>query len=285
MLKVCLTHDIDRIYKSYQYITRLYRAISNNDTKAIWHQVQSLATKNPYWGFDSMIKIEENYNVRSTVFFLNETMRPNLLRPNSYKLTFGRYKISDKRIVNVMHYLDRNGWEIGLHGSYNSFKNEEMLRNERESLMEIVGHEICGIRQHYLNIGERTWEYQKKVGFVYDASFGFNNNIGFKDDKTMPFSPFGDYFYVFPLPLMDICFMSIDNKWMQFEQLLDVCERDNGYLVVNFHQNTFHGIDFPGFKEAYISIIERCIARGAEFLTLSEAYQQILNQDNPLVQF
>lgn len=280
MIKVCLSHDIDRICKSYQYITRCYRAFRKRDFKAMRLQFKSLATRNPYWGFDDMIAIEEKYKVRSTVFFLNETMKVNVFQPKSYKLAMGRYSITGTKIKNTICYLDKNGWEIGLHGSYNSYNDEELLKHERDLLVEIVGHEIIGVRQHYLNISDKTWSYQKQVGFKYDASFGYNNEVGFKNNRISPFSPFGDEFYVFPLPLMDICFMSLDDRWFRFEQLLDVCEKDNGFLVVNFHQNTFHNIDFPGFKDAYISIIEKCIERGSEFLTLAEAYHQVLRRND-----
>lgn len=273
MLKVCLTHDIDRVVKSHQYITRTARALLQLDHKSLIRQGRSLFDKHPYWGFDKMIEIENKNKVKSTVFFLNESIKHDILKPSTYKLSAGRYKIHDKRIVDIIQYLDANGWEIGVHGSYRSYKDIELLKREKAVLEEIVGHEVIGIRQHYLNMNDMTWKYQYEAGFKYDSTLGFTRKIGFKDGHVTPFSPFNNDFFVFPLALMDFCFMETPNKWEEFEKLIDHCERENGLFVVNYHQNNFHEPDFPGYMDSYIEIIERCEKRGAAFMTIGDAYR------------
>lgn len=276
MLKVALTHDIDRTKKTYQHITKSLRALLKLDLKKLKNQIISILKRDNYWTFDEILKIEESYNVKSTYFFLNETIEFKLFHLKTYKLALGRYKILNKKIVDLIKYLDQKGFEIGVHGSYNSFKNKELLEFEKKTLENIVGHEIIGIRQHYLNLDENTWKIQKEVGFKYDSSIGFCGNeakIGYVDGNIFPFKPLDDDFIVIPLVIMDANFMLIKNRWEEFKKLLDYCIVNNTYLVVNFHNHVYNELEFPGYKSAYKKIIEECLKKNAEFLTMNELYQ------------
>ena len=94
-----------------------------------------------------------------------------------------------KRLKILFYGLDKNGWEVGLHGSYNSFNNYALMKSEKQFLENILNHKVIGIRQHHLQIGEKTWEIQKECGFKYDSSLGFNEKIGFKNKQYKFFSP------------------------------------------------------------------------------------------------
>lgn len=277
MLKVCLTHDIDRIQKSYQYVTHSLRALKRLDLSGLKNQYKSLLTKNPYWGFDKLIEIENKYDVRSTIFFLNESIKVDPLKLKSYYLSMGRYDIQSPRVVEMIRYLDGNGWEIAVHGSYNSYQNLSLLKKEKETLEGIVGHEVRGIRQHHLNLDDNTWKLQKEAGFAYDSTLGYTRDIGFKDGIVAPYRPFDDGFIVFPLPIMDFCFNSHPDRWVKFEEIVDKCIEHNGILVLNYHQHIFHQPDFPGYADDYIQIIEKCIEKDATFKTMGQYYDQLMN--------
>ncbi|MCD4677612.1 MAG: polysaccharide deacetylase family protein [Desulfobacula sp.] len=269
---IALTHDIDRTSKSYQYITKSISHIVKGNISGVFNQIKSLSNKRSYWTFKHFIDIEEKYNVRSTVFFLNETIKLNILKPDSFKLALGRYKIKDPEITDIIRWLDKNGWEIGVHGSFNSFNDANMLASEKKALENIVKHPIIGIRQHYLNLNGNTWRFQKEVGFKYDSSWGYTDNIGFKGNKVHPFFPLADDFTVIPLVIMDTCFMAKPNRWEVYEELLDQCKQNEAVMVINFHQHVFNKFDFPGFEDAYIELIERALKRDARFLTLYQIY-------------
>jgi peptidoglycan/xylan/chitin deacetylase (PgdA/CDA1 family) len=168
----------------------------------------------------------------------------------------------------MIQYLDANGWEIGVHGSYLSYVNKRLLKKEKDLLEKILGHKVYGIRQHYLNMNNKTWQIQKECGFNYDTSFGFTDEIGFKEEKYTPFKPMNDDFIVFPQIIMDICFMSTRNKWDRLEEIINICKEKNSILVINWHQRVFNDKEFPGYKEAYINIISILKANGAEFYKL-----------------
>ena len=131
---VCITHDVDRVKKTYQYFTRFVRFLSHFQILGAINEIQNgfllfkNIKKNPYWGFERIIEIENKYNVKSTFFFLNESGKVDLFHPKDWKLYLGRYSINDPEIVKIIISLASNGWEIGLHGSYNSFLNKNLLK-------------------------------------------------------------------------------------------------------------------------------------------------------------
>lgn len=272
MLKVALSHDIDRIYKTHQHFTRTLRALKERNTKLLLYQFTSLFEKHPYWGFDDIIEVENKYAVRSTMFFLDESAKFKLLCPSEWKIALGRYKIFNKRIVNIMQWLDNNGWEIGVHGSYYSFNNENLLRKEKQNIESIIGHEVIGIRQHYLNLNSTTWKKQYNTGFLYDSSWGLTNGIGFREEKLKPFSPLQNEFYVIPMAIMDSEFVKVENCWKKLDQIIKIIEENNSILVINWHNNSFNEIDFPLFKTYYIELISRLKDKGATFYTLGDYY-------------
>lgn len=282
MINVCLSHDIDRIHKSYQYISKPLRSLRSGNVKQFVKRLFSfIYVRNPYWGFDKIIEIENKYKVKSTHFILNESIKVSWLKLNTYKLALGRYKITNQKLRDIILFLDNNGWEIGLHGSYNSYDSIELLKNEKKVLEEIVEHPVIGIRQHYLNLSDKTWELQSKAGFLYDSSFGFTEDIGYKDDKVTPFFPLqGSFFCEIPQVIMDFPFVNIEDKWMRFDEICEQCDKMNGYLVINFHNNNYDELDFPGVTKCYEEIIKRLKAKNACFKTMKQAYDEIIISKN-----
>ena len=284
MINVCLSHDIDRIHKSYQYFTKPLRALRSGNISLFAKRLFSpFYERNPYWEFDKIIEIENKYEVKSTHFILNESIKLNWLKPSTYKLALGRYKITNKKLQKVIKYLDANGWEIGVHGSYNSFKDLDLLKKEKSQLEEIVGHKIIGIRQHYLNLSDNTWELQYEAGFLYDSSFGYTRDIGYKDDKINPFFPIVEKsFCEIPQVIMDFPFVTLPNKWERFEKICKQCDEANAYLVINFHNNNYNELDFPDVAKNYEEIIKRLKTQGACFKTMGQAYEEIIQKRSNL---
>ncbi len=267
---VCLTHDVDRIRKTYQYITQV--------KKANYLQVRQLFKfRNPYWGFPAIMRIEDKFGVRSTFFFMQESKKISLLRPKQWVLSAGKYKFDDKKVCKIIQLLHRNGWEIGLHGSYDSYKNENSLREEKKELEDVLGAEVIGIRQHYLNLEiPKTWRIQQRVGFLYDASFGFRDRVGFRDERYLPFHPFDDSFLEIPLIIMDSAlFLNYDSEdviWKECLSLIEKVEKQKGLLTVLWHQRVFNEREFPGWSVVYEKIIKECKRRNAYFGTCKDIF-------------
>jgi peptidoglycan/xylan/chitin deacetylase (PgdA/CDA1 family) len=276
MLKAALTHDVDRISKTTQYLTYSLRALLHGEIKKIEYNLKSVKNrKNEFWNFERIMEIEEQYSIRSTFFFLNEPVTYNIFDFENWYHSLGRYRLYENRVADIIKLLDKKGWEVGVHGSYSSYKSPGMLKKEKAELEEVLGKKVAGIRQHYLNlIPGKTWGWQSNAGFLYDSSWGFTKGIGFKNNIIAPFRPLKNNFVVFPLTIMDYCFMEEKERWSRLDRLCSDTEAGNGVLVINWHNNVFSKNDFPGSEETYIECIKRCRDKGAVFKKLEDFYRE-----------
>jgi len=275
MLKVALSHDVDRTRKTYQYITHFIKSIRTGDIpSALYHMTPQLK-KEPYWNIYEIAALEDSYGLRSTFFILDESIRYNPLKPETFVLAVGRYNMFEPKIKEAIRYLDANGWEIGLHGSFLSFNDKELLGKEKARLESILGHPVIGTRQHHLNMDETTWKIQEELGFKYDSTWGFNDNIGIKEGRIHPFYPNQTKFTVFPLSVMDVCFMPIkeSERWDRFHRLLDEIEKNDAVMVINFHHRVYNEKEYPGYKAAYVRIIETSLKRNAQIGPMVKFFQ------------
>ena len=279
---VCLTHDIDRPYKSIQIP---YYALKNRDPS---HFRALLPSARPYWQFEEIMSLEDDLGVRSSFYFLNEQ---NLFRDKSprewfsmenWKLYTGRYDLTDTAIVEVIQQLDDGGWEVGLHGSYDSYRSPERLRYERERLESVIGHEILGGRQHYLNLDiPETWEYQRNVGLAYDASLGSSSKYGFHHGYDVR-RPLGDDFIVFPLTIMECalfhsCSGIIDAK-RECRNLLEEARSQDAVMTILWHLRYFNTDEFPGYREVYKYLIQEAQDMGGWIGSCKEYYQRFIQE-------
>jgi len=281
---VCLTHDVDRIRKTYQYFTRDLRKGSINNILKIYNKID------PYWNFESIMKIESEFDVRSTFFFLNETIKPNIFSPKSWILAFGRYKVTEPKVIKIIKTLDKGGWEIGLHGSFNSYIDLNLLKMEKDILESVLEKQVIGIRQHHLNLVLNTWKLQQKAGLIYDTTFGFKKDIGFKDEKYEPFHHIESGMVIIPLVIMDInLFRKANNDlqkaWEIAKETIDIAEKKNATLTILWHQRVFNRNDFQPYIELYQLILNECKRRGAQFKTCREvACKYVDHNINPAIE-
>ncbi|RLD74987.1 MAG: hypothetical protein DRJ10_16090, partial [Bacteroidetes bacterium] len=134
MLKVALSHDVDRTKKQYQYFTYFAKYLLKGNLKRALYHFTSIFTKEPYWNFPEIIQIEQEQDVKSTFFFLDESIPFKLFDKKNWQLSLGRYNVNQKKIENIIRWLDKNNWEIGVHGSYCSYNNEKLLKKEKENI-------------------------------------------------------------------------------------------------------------------------------------------------------
>ena len=277
---VCLTHDVDRVYKSYQYLTRDLRHGEWGRLKTLWNR------ESPFWRFEHLMELEDRYGARSTFYFLQESIPFEPLRPANWKLSLGRYSYEDPKIQKAIRRLAAGGWEIGVHGSYNSFRDAELLRSEKESLEEVLGESVCGIRQHYLNLDiPRTWLLQKAAGFKYDASLGRRRDIGFPDGRDRPFRDPVSGQVIIPLALMDgylfrRASQDLEKAWSMTLNLIDEAERSDAVLTALWHPHVCNDAEYPGWGTLYERLIKECHARAARFLTAREVYEEYVSHSS-----
>lgn len=274
-LTAFLSHDIDVPFK-YNLIGSLVEAKKGvkeatgakfrGSAKTFSGLVAGIVLgKNPYWQFEKIIELEKSYGFKSTFFFC--VKRRHKLDPY--------YSIKNKKIIGIIKRLDREGFEIGLHGSYLSYKNLSYLMEEKRILEGVLGKKVMGIRQHFLNFNDNTTKLQKEAGFSYDSSFGFADNIGFKENKTAPFKTHG--LLEIPLVVMDgsIGKMRLDERqaWLKVKSLIDTASSKGHFISFNWHER-YVGEDFLMFEKLYKKILSYLKEIDAEVLTGRQIYEK-----------
>lgn len=282
---LCLTHDVDRPYKSWPQA--MYYAVTDHQPSHLWSM---LPENNPYWQFETIMSIEERLGVRSAFYFLNEPdlfrEKPLLswLRSENWIQQFGRYDITDDAIIDVIRTLDDGGWEIGLHGSYQSYTDQFRLAYEKAVLESLLDGSIIGGRQHYLNLDRsQTWHYHDKLGLRYDASLGSSTSYGFTNEYGIK-RPFGDTFVVFPLTIMEVALPDPETEVYEAiaecDRLLVEAQENDAVMTILWHPRYFYERDFPGYARLYRYIIERAREMNAWIGPPGELYPHVAELSN-----
>ncbi|GFZ33711.1 hypothetical protein CSC2_42370 [Clostridium zeae] len=187
----CFTHDVDWIQKH----TNLGRALKDSVKLLVRNKEIALALKNlanyvqsksdykedPYWTFEYIADMEKRLGFTSTFYFMTggETNFDN------------KYIYNDKRVIDLIADLERDGFECGYHGSFNSYNDYLKMKEEKINLDSIVKSEEYGIRQHFLRFSAPfTWRIQEKLGFLYDCTLSFADSEGFRCGICHPYKPF-----------------------------------------------------------------------------------------------
>lgn len=256
---LCLSHDVDRISKQWYH----YLFYSRFGLK---EQVISFKQKSrgyePYYNFYKIAELEMTYGAKSTFLFLNESHKE--LSTNF----IGRYSIRDEKVISVIKWLDSQGFDIGLHGSYYSYNNEELLRHEKKVLEEILGHEVVSTRQHFLNKDATTFEIQNRIGLKYDSTIGNKNTTG----ENFPIFP-----YYTDEGIMEMCITVMDTVHMRSEEesefvvkaCMDVASK-GGLVMLNFHQRQLCNPEYPYILKTYIKLLELAKCDGAWITNMRE---------------
>ncbi|NUC71333.1 hypothetical protein HTZ84_03240 [Haloterrigena sp. SYSU A558-1] len=275
---LCLTHDVDRPYKTFQ---APYYAAAERDPS----HLRSLVTdERPYWQFEELMALEDDLDVRSAWYFLNEKRLwekspREWLEPRNWMLYTGRYDIADPEIVDVVRALDDGGWEVGLHGSYDSYDDRERLGYEKRVLEDVLGDSVRGGRQHYLNTKlPDTWEHHREIGLRYDASYGSSDSYGF-DGQYDVLRPFDDEFVVFPLTVMETTLFSqtssVDAAWRECRRLLEEAADNGAIMTALWHPRYLNEEEFPGYRTIYRRMIEEAKALGGWVGPPAECYDRL----------
>ncbi|MFP8956778.1 polysaccharide deacetylase family protein [Natrialbaceae archaeon A-CW3] len=281
---LCLTHDVDRTTKSFQ---APYYAVKDRDPS---HLLSLVNDERPYWQFEEIMALEDDLGIRSSFYFLNEPClfrdRPirEWMNPNRWILHLGRYDITAPEVQQVIRTLDAEGWEVGLHGSYHSYRDVDRLAEEKETLERILGHSVLGGRQHYLNLQRpKTWEYHSEIGLKYDSSLGSATEWGFRHTKDI-YQPFDDDFVVFPLTVMEVALMASHGGDVSAckdacDELLREASEDQRIMTVLWHSRYFNEDEFPGFRELYVYLIEKAQNMGGWVGPCGTFYEEYLSEE------
>lgn len=116
--------------------------------------------------------------------------------PTSVEPQNGCYELKDKKIQILLQYINSRGHEIGIHGSYQVYKDKEKTKLQKNMLDTTLKNlnidtKIIGTRQHYLRwdsaVTPSVLEY---AGFEYDTTGAYADRPGFRYGVCYEFSMF-----------------------------------------------------------------------------------------------
>ena len=183
-----------------------------------------------------------------------------------------RYDISFPRFRRILKQMIDEGFEIGLHASYNTWQGWERIAAERERLEQVAGQLVTGNRHHYWHMRHPFWhtlEAHERAGLRYDSSLAFNDAQGFRLGIAFPFHPWNPITarpvktLQIPVMIMDGAYfvaqgLSIDESLEQFARLLDGLKRFEGVAAIDWHEYTSYpgSVWFKNLGEAYQAILK-----------------------------
>ena len=242
---------------------------------ALYHLLNPLSTKNPYWNFRQLTEWEAERGIRSSYYFLEKDGKYE----NSY------YHFHQKRIIMLFRELSEKGHELGIHGTMQSYDNLPDMIRTVEHLRAVSPQTVDGIRQHFLRFRpNHTAQIQAEAGLAYDATLGFAEHEGFRNSYCWPFK-FYDFsnnrimnHWEIPLTLMDVTHFYY--RKLNFEQSMESVQKltaevvkFNGIFSLLWHNSFFNEREFPGITNHYTKILDLLISLGMEGIPGREIFK------------
>ena len=151
----------------------------------------------PNWNFAWYMSTLESQGHRGIFYFI----------PTSGRTQFDcTYSLSERRMQELLKSLSDRGHQIGMHGSYLTYRDAALMERERRSLIDAcrsagADAAVSGNRQHYLRWDAgQTADHLEHAGFSYDSSGGYPDNPGFRYGTTRTF-PMWSWIQQAPLKL------------------------------------------------------------------------------------
>ena len=252
-LYVVLTHDVDwpRHGPPLQHVLhRLHRF--DLETRYLVFYGENL-----YDCIWSIVECEERVGVKSTFFFR----------------VWYEDGSTAELYSDVMHELDRRGWEVGLHANCGS--SVEAIAREREQLEKLSGASIVSMRVHYLNIDLGVLPWLSLAGIRVDSSICLSK-YGPNEESSGAMAI--DGVVELPITVMDtyvFTYWSIGDPDHAQSAVVEAIERafSRGAKLVTllWHSNTLHmvgGRQYPKILERLWEIDHIKFLRARDVLSI-----------------
>lgn len=131
------------------------------------------------------------------------------------------YNIAEDTLLKQLKEISKKGWQIGLHSSFDTYKNPTMIEKERKTVETVLSVPITACRQHWLRFSwQKTWQAQQAAGLLSDSTLGFNDRPGFRNGATLTFHPW-DYDANAPMQLKAIPLTLMDSHLYDYAQFTE----------------------------------------------------------------
>jgi hypothetical protein len=258
----CLTHDVDEISKSR--MSRLKFVWDHMTHPEVGHRYTPVCERarfavatlfsrhDPYWTFPALVQVERRFGFTASYFFQAGGRNGG-----------AHYSLSEPRTRRLVSDLLKDGFEVGLHGTYHSAFDEDKFLQEKAALATVINEEPVGHRQHYLRMDyAATLSVYERAALQYDATLGYAEHEGYRNQFSYPFHPYNHEadrpyrFVELPTVIMDATLggyreLPAERAWQVIEAWLErICAR-RGCITLLWHNHHMWDGVFPGYFDLY----------------------------------
>jgi hypothetical protein len=198
--RVLLSHDVDHpLAVAGQSLSVLFRGCGGDviirkdldlalrRIHGYYRSLQGDFSADPFNTFSFIMHLSEKIGVRSAFYIMTAEARNDFDRA---------YSTGHPWIRELIRSIAERGHEIGFHGSYYSYLDDERIKREVSILGRILAEEgvadsALGGRQHYLRWqAPITWAIWDDVGLSYDSTLTFPDHVGFRCGSCYEYSTY-----------------------------------------------------------------------------------------------
>ena len=247
-----LSHDIDSLYGSL--LQDGAWALKSGRLDVLLRLFIQVLSAKPHWfNIDLVMKLESEYDFKSTFYWLVNKGRVDARQTNA------DYTIQSKKVKQALDRVVGNGFENGLHKSISpSSFGSELVK------LPVAVH---GNRYHYLKFQlPAAYSQLTQSGLKLDASLGFAEHYGFRNNYGYPFMPYDvsakkqHTFLEVPLNIMDGTFQRYLKVQVEktAETVIGFLEkhRQDCLLSILWHNTFFTDYKYKGYRQEYIKILQ-----------------------------
>jgi hypothetical protein len=269
-----MTHDVDAVSKTTairlkQFVFNMFnilRSIRKFQWNLIAPRIKKAASflfsREDWWKLDEIIQAEKEAGIKSHFNFYAGTGRRTI---KSWLFDPG-YKIRNTRVLAFIKEAAEEGHVIGLHPTYNSWNQQDVITAQKEHLATLTGNTVQTLRQHWLRFAwSKTWEAQENAGIELDTTIMFNDRPGFRISAAVQYHPWnaaaGRAHRLFSLPtvLMDSHFydynlMTGTERENEMRKWVEEVRKVNGTAAVLWHPHTLTN-DY-GWKPGFVHLLK-----------------------------
>ena len=210
----------------------------------------------PFDSYDYLASLHQKYGLQAIYF----------VHPG----TWSRYDKNNLpgKIIPLLMHLSESG-HIGIHPSYLSADNPELLISEKKRLESACGYKITKSRQHFIRLRfPDTYLNYAAHGITDDYSMGYATDIGFRAGTSEPFLFFDlSENKTHPLTIHPFVFMEGVFKFYRnlpesdiianFAALAEQIRQTNGTFISLWHNESLGTSKmWKGWREIYEHMIE-----------------------------
>ena len=196
--ELILSHDVDAVCKTHpirikQSAFHIFNSLNlllklkiSDSIKKLTKGIKFFLSNEDWWIFDKLLKIKEGTGITAVYHFYSDqrpkTLKRWLMDPN--------YDIGSDQLKLLLRQIKDAGHEVGLHPTYDAWKNSKLIEEQKKTLEESLGSKVTYCRQHWLRFSWKdTWLNQARSGLTQDSTLMFNDRSGFRNSCATSWKP------------------------------------------------------------------------------------------------